>query len=147
MYGSPETTPGGRALKFYSTVRIDMRRIEGIKQGTEILGNRVRARIVKNKVAPPFKVAEFDIMFGQGISKEGDLVDIGVNLGPVKKSGAFYSFGEIRLGQGREAAKQYLKEHPETAAEIEESIQPTISNEGTPQKIEPTENDQTTEEA
>lgn len=137
MFGNPETTPGGRALKFYSSVRIDMRRIEGIKQGTEILGNRVRARVVKNKVAPPFRVAEFDIMFNQGISKEGDLVDLGVNLGPVKKSGAFYSFGEIRLGQGREAAKQYLREHPDTAAKIQESIQPDFANESPSPNLQP----------
>jgi len=125
MFGNPETTPGGRALKFYSSVRIDMRRIESIKQGNEIIGNRVRARIVKNKVAPPFKVAEFDIMFSQGISREADLVDMGVANGSVKKNGAFYSFGEVRLGQGREAAKEFLRLHPETADEIDLQIQPT----------------------
>ena len=147
MFGNPETTPGGRALKFYSSVRIDMRRIEGIKQGSEILGNRVRARIVKNKVAPPFKVAEFDIMFSQGISKEGDLVDLGVNIGSVKKNGAFYSFGEIRLGQGREAAKQFLKEHPDTASQIRESIQPNNSTQTDPQNTEPLEDEETSDEA
>ena len=119
MFGNPETTPGGRALKFYSSVRIDMRRIEGIKQGSEILGNRVRARIVKNKVAPPFKVAEFDIMFSQGISKEGDLLDLGVEVDLIRKSGAFYSYGDIRLGQGREVAKDFLKENPDLVDEIE----------------------------
>ena len=130
MFGNPETTPGGRALKFYSSVRIDVRRIEGIKHGSEVLGNRVRARIVKNKVAPPFRVAEFDIMFNQGITKEGDLLDLGAAQNIVKKSGAFYSYGETRLGQGREAAKDFLRDHPETADEIELLIraaaQPTV---------------------
>ena len=130
MFGNPETTPGGRALKFYSSVRIDVRRIEGIKHGSEVLGNRVRARIVKNKVAPPFRVAEFDIMFNQGITKEGDLLDLGAAQNIVKKSGAFYSYGETRLGQGREAAKDFLRDHPETADEIEQLIraaaQPTV---------------------
>ena len=130
MFGNPETTPGGRALKFYSSVRIDVRRIEGIKHGREVLGNRVRARIVKNKVAPPFRVAEFDIMFNQGITKEGDLLDLGAAQNIVKKSGAFYSYGETRLGQGREAAKDFLRDHPETADEIEHLIraaaQPTV---------------------
>ena len=121
-FGNPETTPGGRALKFYSSVRIDVRRIEGIKHGTEVLGNRVRARIVKNKVAPPFRVAEFDIMFSQGITKEGDLLDLGAAQNIVKKSGAFYSYGDMRLGQGREAAKDFLRAHPETAAAIEQLI-------------------------
>jgi recombination protein RecA len=119
MWGSPETTPGGRALKFYSSVRLDLRRLESIKQGTDILGNRVRTRVVKNKVAPPFKVAEFDIMFNEGISREGDLLEIGVEEEVVKKSGAFYSFGDTRLGQGRENSKSFLREHPELAAEIE----------------------------
>ena len=129
-FGNPETTPGGRALKFYSSVRIDVRRIEGIKHGTEVLGNRVRARIVKNKVAPPFRVAEFDIMFSQGITKEGDLLDLGAAQNIVKKSGSFYSYGDMRLGQGREAAKDFLRAHPETAAAIEQLIrdaaQPTV---------------------
>ncbi|CAI8036519.1 Protein RecA [Geodia barretti] len=106
-YGSPEVTPGGRALKFYSSVRIDLRRSESLKQGSEIIGNRVRARIVKNKVAAPFRVAEFDIMFNVGISKVGDLLDIGVTRGIVKKAGAFYSYGETRLGQGRENSKKF----------------------------------------
>ena len=122
VFGNPETTPGGRALKFYSSVRIDMRRTEGIKQGTTMLGTRVRARIVKNKVAPPFRVAEFDIMFSQGISKEGDLVDLGAALGPLRKTGSFYSYGELRIGQGREAAKNFLRQNTETAEALEQEI-------------------------
>ena len=121
-YGSPEVTPGGRALKFYSSVRIDLRRTESLKQGSEIIGNRVRARIVKNKVAAPFRVAEFDIMFNQGISKMGDLLDIGVNQGFIKKAGSFYSYGETRLGQGRENSKNFLSEHPEISGTIEALI-------------------------
>jgi len=121
-YGSPEVTPGGRALKFYSSVRIDLRRSESIKQGSEIIGSRVRARIVKNKVAAPFRVAEFDIMFNRGISKMGDILDLGVNQGILKKSGAFYSYGETRLGQGREAAKEFLAQHPEIAESVETRI-------------------------
>jgi recombination protein RecA len=111
MYGSPEVTPGGRALKFYSSVRIDLRRTESIKQGSEVIGSRVRARIVKNKVAAPFRVAEFDIMFNQGISKMGDMLELGVAAGVVKKSGAFYSYGDTRLGQGRENSKDFLSPH------------------------------------
>ena len=118
-YGSPEVTPGGRALKFYSSVRVDLRRVEYIKQGAEVMGNRVRARIVKNKVAAPFRVAEFDIMFNQGISKMGDILEIGVDQGVVKKSGAFYSYGETKLGQGRENSKDFLIQHPEIAESIE----------------------------
>ena len=112
VYGSPEVTPGGRALKFYSSVRIDLRRSESLKQGSEIIGNRVRARIVKNKIAAPFRVAEFDIMFNKGISKMGDILDIGVAQGHVRKAGSFYSYGDTRLGQGREASKQFLSEPP-----------------------------------
>ena len=122
IYGSPEVTPGGRALKFYSSVRIDLRRIESIKQGSEVLGNRVRARVVKNKVAAPFRVTEFDIMFNQGISKMGGLLDLGVTQGIVKKSGAFYFYGETRLGQGRENAKEFLAQHPEIASSVETGI-------------------------
>ena len=122
IFGNPEVTPGGRALKFYSSVRIDLRRIETIKQGNEAVGNRVRAKVVKNKVAPPFKSAEFDIMFSHGISREGDLIDLGVALEIVKKTGAFFSYGDIRLGQGRENAKQYLSEHPELGQEIEQQL-------------------------
>jgi len=122
IFGNPEVTPGGRALKFYSSVRIDLRRIDTIKGGNQIIGNRVRAKVVKNKVAPPFRSAEFDIMFDHGISREGNLIDMGVELGPVKKAGAFFSYGDIRLGQGRESAKQYLKQNPELAQELEEQI-------------------------
>jgi recombination protein RecA len=119
LWGSPETTPGGRALKFYSSVRVDLRRIESVKQGKEIVGARIRARVVKNKVAPPFKVAEFDMMFNEGISKEGDLVDLASESGVIKKSGSFYSFGDVRLGQGRENAKEFLRENEEIADDIE----------------------------
>ena len=122
MFGNPEVTPGGRALKFYSSVRIDLRRIEGIKQSSTLVGNRVRAKVVKNKVAAPFRVAEFDIMFKQGISKEGDLVDLGVEYGILKKSGAFYSWDETRLGQGRENAKEYLKANPSVSLTLENGI-------------------------
>ncbi len=119
MFGSPETTSGGRALKFYASIRIDIRRIDSIKQGTDIVGNRVRAKVVKNKVAPPFRQAEFDIMYGLGISKEGSLLDLGVEEGIVAKSGAWYNYGEERLGQGREAAKDFLTEHTDMRDEIE----------------------------
>jgi len=122
IFGNPEVTPGGRALKFYSSVRIDLRRIDSIKNGSQIIGNRVRAKVVKNKVAPPFRNAEFDIMFDRGISKEGNLIDLGVELGLVRKAGAFFSYGDIRLGQGRESAKQYLNQNPELAQEIEQQI-------------------------
>ena len=122
VFGNPEVTPGGRALKFYASIRIDLRRIESIKQGNVTIGSRVKAKIVKNKVAPPFRTAEFDIMFDHGISKEGNLVDLGLESGLLKKSGAFFSYGDIRLGQGRESAKQYLREHPEIAQEIEQKI-------------------------
>ena len=122
FFGNPEVTPGGRALKFYSSVRIDLRRFDSIKQVSVVVGNRVRARVVKNKVAPPFRSAEFDIMFDHGISKEGDLIDLGVERGIITKSGAFLSFGEARLGQGRENAKDYLRENSELAQEIEHQI-------------------------
>ncbi len=122
IFGNPEVTPGGRALKFYSSVRIDLRRADTIKQGDVAIGNRARARVVKNKVAPPFRSAEFDIMFDKGISQEGGILDLGVELGLVSKSGAFFSYGDTRLGQGRESAKQYLQEHPELAREIEQKI-------------------------
>jgi recombination protein RecA len=122
VFGNPEVTPGGRALKFYSSVRIDLRRLEGIKQGSEVVGNRVRARVVKNKVAAPFRTAEFDIMFNQGISAEGDLVDLGASYGILTKSGSFYSYGQTRLGQGREQAKEHLRQHPDIAKAIEELI-------------------------
>ncbi len=122
VFGNPEVTPGGRALKFYASVRIDLRRTESIKQGNVTTGSRVKAKIVKNKVAPPFRTAEFDIMFDQGISKEGNLVDLGLETGLLKKAGAFFSYGDIRLGQGRESAKQYLSDHGELAQELEERI-------------------------
>ncbi|MDD5037826.1 MAG: recombinase RecA [Dehalococcoidales bacterium] len=122
VFGNPEVTSGGRALKFYSSVRIDLRRADSIKRGDEIVGSHVRARIVKNKVAPPFRTADFDIMFDHGISQEGNLIDLGVELGLVSKSGAFLSYGDIRLGQGRENAKEYLKQNPELAREIEQRI-------------------------
>jgi recombination protein RecA len=122
MFGSPETTSGGRALKFYSTVRIDVRRIDSIKQGTEIVGNRVRAKVVKNKVAAPFRLAEFDLMYGTGISKEGSILDLGVEEAIVAKSGAWYTYGTERLGQGREAAKDFLRENPALRNEIETKV-------------------------
>lgn len=122
MFGSPETTPGGRALKFYASIRLDVRRIESIKQGTDVVGNRTRVKIVKNKVAPPFKEAEFDIIYGQGISKEGNILDVGVNIDIVNKSGSWFSYNGQRIGQGRENAKQFLKENPELLREIEKKI-------------------------
>jgi recombination protein RecA len=121
-YGSPETTTGGNALKFYASVRIDVRRIASLKQGESQIGNRVKAKIIKNKVAPPFRQAEFDIMFGEGISKEGELVDYGVKLDIIDKSGAWFSYGETKLGQGRENVKAKFKEEPELAKEVEEKI-------------------------
>ena len=122
VWGSPEVTPGGRALKFYSSVRIDLRRLESLKQGTDIVGSRVRARIVKNKVAAPFKVAEFEIMFDEGISRTGDLIELGEEMGFVKKSGSFYSMGETKLGQGRENSKVFLKSNPEMMDQLEARI-------------------------
>ena len=127
VFGNPEVTPGGWALKFYATARIDLRRIESIKQGTEVIGSRIRARVVKNKVAPPYRTAEFDLLFNQGINKEGELLDLGVEVGIVRKQGSFYSYrpigaDELRLGQGREAARTYLREHPDIAQELEQRI-------------------------
>ena len=122
MFGNPETTTGGRALKFYSSVRLDVRRIEAIKQQGEVIGNRTRIKVVKNKIAPPFREAEFDIMFGQGISKEGDILDIASDLDIVNKSGAWYAYKSEKIGQGRENAKAYLKEHPEVCDEIEGQV-------------------------
>lgn len=122
MFGSPETTPGGRALKFYSSIRLEVRRAETIKMGNDMVGNKTRIKVVKNKVAPPFKQAEVDIMYGEGISREGSIIDIGSELDIVQKSGAWYSYNEQRLGQGRENAKQYLKENPELCLEIETQI-------------------------
>lgn len=126
FFGNPEVTPGGRALKFYSSVRIDLRRLESIKRGDQMVGSRVRAKVVKNKVAPPFKNAEFDIMFDQGISREGGLLDLGTEIGLVKKTGAFYSYGDTRLGQGRENAREYLTEHQEVARELEGQIRAEV---------------------
>ena len=122
MYGNPEVTTGGRALKFYATVRIDVRRIETLKSGGEMIGNRTRAKVVKNKVAPPFREAEFDIMYGEGISKLGEMLDLGVKLDLVQKSGSWFNMGEVRLGQGRDAAKQYLRDHPDEADALEANI-------------------------
>ena len=122
MFGSPETTPGGRALKFYSSVRLDIRRIESLKDGAEIVGNRTRVKVVKNKVSPPFRQAEFDIMYGQGISREGSLIDMSVDLNIVKKSGAWFTYEGEQLGQGREKAKEYLKQNPEVMMEISDKV-------------------------
>ena len=122
MYGNPEVTTGGRALKFYASVRIDVRRIETLKSGGEVIGNRTRAKVVKNKVAPPFREAEFDIMYGEGISKLGEMLDLGVKLDLVQKSGSWFNMGEVRLGQGRDAAKQYLRDHPDEADALEANI-------------------------
>jgi recombination protein RecA len=122
MFGNPETTTGGNALKFYASVRMDIRRIASLKNGQDVIGNRTRVKVVKNKVAPPFKEAEFDIMYNQGISREGDIVDLGADCGVIDKSGAWFSYGSERIGQGRENAKQFLREHPETTREIEQKI-------------------------
>ncbi len=130
MFGNPETTTGGRALKFYASLRLDIRRIGAIKEGQELTGNRTRVKVVKNKVAPPFKQAEFDVMYNEGISHTGLLVDIGVENDIVQKSGAWFSFGDVRLGQGRENAKQYLKENPEVAQEIEAKVRASLKMNG-----------------
>ena len=134
MYGNPEVTTGGRALKFYSSVRIEVRRIEAIKAGTEIIGNRTRAKVVKNKVAPPFREAEFDIMYGEGIAKYGELVDLAVKLNIIQKSGSWFSMGEERIGQGKDAAKQFLRDNPELCDHVEEEIRKNafqlLSNQG-----------------
>jgi recombination protein RecA len=127
IYGSPEVTPGGRALKFYASVRLDIRRVESIKDGAEIVGSRTRVKVVKNKCAPPFRTAEFDIMYGQGISREGSILDVAVDLGLVKKSGAWYTYEGEQLGQGRENAKQFLRESPELVIEIDERIRKTVA--------------------
>ena len=130
VFGNPETTTGGRALKFYATIRMEVRKAEALKgSGGEFIGAHTKVKVVKNKVAPPFKTAEFDIMFGEGISHEGELVDMGVNLEIVKKSGAWFSYGEMRIGQGRDNTKQYLKDNPDIAAEIEEKIRQKLSEE------------------
>ena len=128
VYGNPEVTPGGRALKFYASVRIDVRRGEVIKQGDKTLGIRVKTKVVKNKVAPPFRAATFDIMFNEGISKEGDVIELGVEMGIIKKAGAFFSYGDTRLGQGKEAAKKFLKDNPEVFEEINKKIREAASS-------------------
>jgi recombination protein RecA len=122
FFGNPETTTGGNALKFYASVRLDIRRIGSLKEKEQVIGNQVRVKVVKNKVAPPFRVVDFDIIYGEGISKTGELIDIGVQIGAVDKSGSWYSFGDQKIGQGKEAARQYLKEHPEIADKIERAI-------------------------
>ncbi len=126
LFGSPEVTPGGRALKFYSSVRIDLRRLETIKRGTESIGLHLRARVVKNKVAPPFRLAEFDIMFGKGISREADLLDLGEQTGALKKSGAFFTYGDVRIGQGRENAKSFLNENSDLSEALERDIKEAL---------------------
>ncbi|MDP6822537.1 MAG: recombinase RecA, partial [Dehalococcoidia bacterium] len=137
VFGNPEVTPGGRALKFYSSVRIDLRRMEAIKSGTEIIGNRVRARIVKNKVAAPFRVAELEFLFKEGISKEGALLDLGVEHGILKKSGSFFSYGDTRLGQGREASRTFLKREPATRDEIDSAIRAAVAAKNAPPEPAP----------
>ncbi len=139
VFGNPEVTPGGRALKFYSSVRIDLRRVESLKQASQFIGNRVRAKIVKNKVAPPFRTAEFDIIFAGknlGISREGDIIDLGVEHGVIKKMGAFFSYGDLRLGQGREAAKEYLRQNAQLAVDIEQQIHEAVGGPAAPPKDE-----------
>ncbi|MBA3925318.1 recombinase RecA [Listeria sp. FSL L7-1582] len=143
MFGNPEITPGGRALKFYSTVRLEVRRAEQLKQGTDVIGNKTKIKVVKNKVAPPFRVAEVDVMYGFGISREGELVDMASEIDVINKSGSWYSYNEERIGQGRENAKQYLKEHPEIRDEIskrvrqeyEIDVKPNLSEEALPEEI------------
>ncbi|QNM08778.1 recombinase RecA [Wansuia hejianensis] len=130
MFGNPETTTGGRALKFYSSVRLDVRRIEALKQGGEVIGNRTRIKVVKNKVAPPFKEAEFDIMFGKGISREGDVLDLAVKLDVIQKSGAWFAYNGNKIGQGRENSKIYLKEHPEVMDEVEAKVRTSFGLQG-----------------
>jgi recombination protein RecA len=147
MFGSPETTPGGRALKFYSSVRLDIRRIEAIKDGTEVIGNRTRVKVAKNKVAPPFRQAEFDIMYGKGISREGSLLDVGVELGIVKKSGAWFTYEGEQLGQGRENVKQFLAENLDLMVEISEKIRQAVGIDEEGEGEVSLEDDETIEEA
>ncbi len=128
MFGNPETTAGGKALKFYASVRLDIRRIDSIKQGTDVMGSRTRVKVVKNKVAPPFRVAEFDIMYSEGISREGGLIDLGLEMGLIKKSGAWFNIGDIRLGQGRENAKDFLRQNSDVAGAIEEQIRGNLAS-------------------
>jgi recombination protein RecA len=138
MFGNPEVTPGGRALKFYASMRLDVRRLETLKQGNDFIGNRTRVKVVKNKVAPPFRQAEFDIVYGEGISREASILDVGTEMDLITKSGVWYSYGEERLGQGRENARQYLKEHPDLAAQLESKIRQAY-NLGPHQPEEPAE--------
>jgi recombination protein RecA len=126
MYGSPEVTPGGRALKFYASVRIDIRKIETLKNGTELIGSRTRAKVVKNKIAPPFREAEFDVMYGRGISREGELLDLAVKLDVIQKSGAWFSYKETRLGQGRDNSKNFLAENSDIAGEVEAQVKENV---------------------
>jgi recombination protein RecA len=126
MFGNPEVTPGGRALKFWSSVRVELRRIESLKRGTDIIGGRTRARVIKNSVAPPFRKAEFDIIYGRGISRAGSILDIGIDLELLSKSGAFFSYGETRLGQGRENARSFLEDNPDVTQEIEREIRTRV---------------------
>lgn len=142
MFGNPETTTGGRALKFYSSVRLDVRRVESLKQAGEVIGNHVRVKIVKNKVAPPFREAEFDIMFGKGISKEGDLLDLAANVNIINKSGAWYAYEGEKIGQGRENAKTYLREHPEFADMIDMKVRDYYFKKDEPEDLEPEESNE-----
>src|SRR5450759_3158107 len=128
MFGNPEVTAGGKALKFYASVRLDIRRTDSIKQGQDVMGNRTRVRVVKNKVAPPYRVAEFDIMYSEGISREGGLIDLGLEMGLIKKSGAWFNIGDIRLGQGRENAKDFLRQNSDVAGAIEEQIRGNLAS-------------------
>ncbi|MCK5669312.1 MAG: DNA recombination/repair protein RecA, partial [Gammaproteobacteria bacterium] len=140
MFGSPETTTGGNALKFYSSVRLDIRRIGAIKKGDEVVGNETRVKVVKNKVAPPFKQAEFDILYGEGISRHGEIVDLGVKQGLIDKAGAWYSYKETRIGQGKDNVRNFLKENPEISDEIEaqirEALMPTVVDESSPEEVQ-----------
>ena len=146
MYGNPETTPGGRALKFYASVRIDIRRGEQLKDGSTVVGNRTKAKIVKNKVAPPFRTAEFDILYGEGISQEGSLLDNAVALDIIHKSGAWFSYGDQRIGQGRENTRKYLKENPEIAAEIDKLVRAELMGKNAPAITEENDEDNAPDE-
>lgn len=136
MFGNPETTTGGNALKFYASVRVDIRKTSQIKDGEDIIGNRVKVKIVKNKVAPPFKKAEFDIMYGEGISKIGEIIDLGVELNIIKKSGSWFSYGEVKLGQGRDAVKSILSDNPELMEELENKIKEALGTVGVKEAAE-----------
>lgn len=141
MFGNPETTPGGRALKFYSSIRLEVRRIDSLKNGNEVVGNRTRVKVVKNKVAPPFKQAEFDILYGEGISREGSILDLAVDMGIVQKSGAWYAYGDTRLGQGRENTREYLKSNPDLADELDRRIRLAVQGQPDPASAMPVESD------